>query len=45
MNNLRDELVVRGDDAVEALLEKAVPRPLPPINDEIAVRTAVHAEW
>ncbi|MDH3274031.1 MAG: FecR family protein [Gammaproteobacteria bacterium] len=45
MNNLSDELVVHGDDAIEALLEKAAPRPLPPGNDEMAVRTAVHAEW
>jgi len=45
MKNLSDEMVVRGDDAVEALLEKAVPRPSPPGNDEAAVRNAVHAEW
>jgi len=45
MNNLGDEMLVRGDEAVEALLEKAVPRPSPPENDEVAVRNAVHAEW
>jgi hypothetical protein len=45
MNKLSDEMVLRGDDAVEALLEKAVPRPSPPGNDEAAVRSAVHDEW
>ena len=36
---------MRGDDAVEALLEKAVPRALPQDQDEKIVRDAVQAEW
>jgi len=45
MNNSSDEIVMRDDDAVEALLEDAVPRPAPPAQDEKMVRDAVHAEW
>ena len=45
MSNPSDNKAIRADDAVEALLERAVPRPSPPGNDEIAVRAAVHAEW
>jgi len=45
MNNSSDEIVMRDDDAVEALLENAVPRPTPPAQDEKIVRDAVHAEW
>jgi hypothetical protein len=45
MNNSSDGIVVRADDAVEALLEKAVPRPTPPSEDEMVVHAAVHAEW
>ena len=37
--------VIRSDDAVEALLEKAAPRPVPPAKDERIVREAVRAEW
>jgi ferric-dicitrate binding protein FerR (iron transport regulator) len=36
---------MRGDAAVEALLEHAAPRPTPPRDDAIAVRNAVHTEW
>ncbi len=32
-------------DAIEALLEKAAPRPVPPPDDEQAIREAVRAEW
>lgn len=32
-------------DAVEALLESAAPRPRPPAEDEQLVRDAVYAEW
>lgn len=35
----------RTEDAVEALLEKAAPRPAPPAADERVVREAVMAEW
>jgi len=45
MNNSSDEIVMRDDDAVEALLENAVPRPTPPAQDEKMVRDAVQAEW
>ena len=45
MNNSGDNVAVRADDAVEALLERAAPRPSPPGDDELAVRAAVHAEW
>jgi hypothetical protein len=34
-----------GDDPIEALLEKAVPRPAPPDSVEQDIRAAVHAEW
>jgi hypothetical protein len=40
-----ENLAMRGDAAVEALLERAAPRPTPPRDAEIAVRDAVHAEW
>lgn len=45
MKNLSDGMVVRADDAVEALLENAAPRPLPPDDDEMAVRATVQSEW
>lgn len=45
MSNARDDIAVRGDDAIEALLEKAAPRPTPPSGDETLVRDAVQAEW
>lgn len=45
MNRSSDEWVMRGDDAVEALLERAAPRQMPPDQDEKMVRDAVHAEW
>lgn len=32
-------------DAVEALLEHAVPRPIPPVADERRVRDSVYSEW
>ncbi len=34
-----------GRDAVEELLVRAVPRPLPPAAEEAVVRDAIHAEW
>ncbi len=45
MKSSNENIIVRGDAAVEALLEKAVPRPSPPTNDAQAVREAVMAEW
>jgi len=45
MSRSRDDIVVRNDDAVEALLEKAAPRPTPPSGDEKIVRDVVQAEW
>jgi|GEM_PF-993204 len=45
MKKSRDEMALHGDEAVEALLEKAAPRPTPPDQDEKMVREAVFAEW
>ena len=45
MSHSYEDIVVRSDDAIETLLEKAGPRPTPPGNDEKIVRDAVHAEW
>ena len=45
MSKSGEEYAVRQDDAVEALLEKAAPRPVPPDADEQQVREAVRAEW
>ena len=45
MTKSGEKYTVRQDDAVEALLEKAAPRPVPPAEDEQRVREAVHAEW
>jgi hypothetical protein len=36
---------IRGGDAIEALLQKAAPRPTPPTEDEQIVRDAATAEW
>jgi ferric-dicitrate binding protein FerR (iron transport regulator) len=36
---------LRSNDAIEALLQHAVPRPVPPAADKALVRDAVHAEW
>ncbi|MGI9272571.1 MAG: FecR family protein [Woeseiaceae bacterium] len=35
----------RTDDAVEALLEQAMPRPAPPSKDEQMIKEAVFSEW
>lgn len=45
MSNSSEERVMRGDKAVEALLQRASPRPAPPGEDHQAVRSAVYAEW
>ena len=45
MNETSDNLAMSGSDAVEALLEKAAPRPAPPDGVEHDVRQAVRAEW
>lgn len=36
---------MRGEEAVEELLEHATPRPAPPSEDEAIIRDAIHAEW
>ena len=45
MNKSGDELVMHADVAVEELLERAAPRPVPPTEVERVVRDAVHVEW
>jgi len=45
MNDIRDDSALRSNDPIEALLEKAAPRPAPPSADEKIVRDAVQAEW
>lgn len=45
MNRSGDELRLRGDEAVEELLEYAAPRLTPPSKDEAIVRDAVRIEW
>lgn len=44
MNSMSDQQGVQ-DDAVEALLQKAAPRPAPPEHIEQEIRAAVHGEW
>lgn len=43
--NERTEKAFDSDVAVEALLGKADPRPVPPAADEAEIRAAVHEEW
>ena len=45
MNEMSDSLAGRDKDVVEALLEKAQPRPAPPDSAEQDIRAAVRAEW
>ena len=45
MNKSSEEFLMRGDKAIEELLEHASPRPAPPREDESMVRDAVYAEW
>ncbi len=45
MSKLGENTEIRGSDAIEALLQKAAPRPAPPSEDEQVVRDAVAAEW
>ena len=45
MNEVGENRAVPGNDAVEALLEKAVPRPAPPESVEQDIRAAVRSEW
>jgi len=45
MNRSGEETVFESDDAVEALLGKATPRPAPPDADAESVRAAVREEW
>ena len=45
MSGSNRDNTMRKDDAVEAILEQAAPRPAPPTEDEQVVRDAVYAEW
>lgn len=45
MNSTSDQQSVQDDSAVEALLQKAAPRPTPPEHIEKEIRAAVHGEW
>lgn len=45
MNKPSEDISVQRGDAVEALLEKAAPRPVPPAEVENEIRAAVYAEW
>ena len=45
MNRINQEQDLRSERALEELLGKAEPRPLPPKEDEEIVRLAVRAEW
>ena len=45
MNRTSDQRSVQDDSAVEALLQKAAPRPAPPEYIEQEIRAAVHGEW
>ena len=45
MNEPSETRTLQGADAVEALLEKAAPRPMPPAHIEQEVREAVRSEW
>ncbi len=45
MSSMGDHGAARNDDAVEALLEQASPRPSPPGKDEEMIREAVLSEW
>ncbi len=45
MNRMNQEQDMRSERALEELLGKAEPRPLPPQQDEEQIRQAVRAEW
>ena len=45
MITTREDRVLQTDEAVEALLEHALPRPTPPSRDELMIRDAVQAKW
>lgn len=45
MSKSGEHTEIRGGDAIEALLQKAAPRPTPPGEDEKVVRDTVMAEW
>ena len=45
MSDMGKDTLLDDDDAVEALLGKAAPRPVPPDVETEAVREAVRAEW
>lgn len=43
--NRSDTEALRDYDPIEAILKEAAPRPVPPIEDEAAIRRDVRAEW
>jgi hypothetical protein len=45
MNEMNQEQDLRSERALEELLSKAQPRPLPPQQDEELIRQTVRAEW
>ncbi|MGI9237053.1 MAG: FecR family protein [Woeseiaceae bacterium] len=45
MSNFDQGASARSDEALERLLSRASPRPMPSESDEVAVREAVRAEW
>ena len=45
MNEMNQKQDLRSERALEELLSKAQPRPLPPQQDEELIRQAVRAEW
>jgi ferric-dicitrate binding protein FerR (iron transport regulator) len=45
MNQINKEKELRSERALEELLGKAEPRPMPPRQDEEMIRQAVRAEW
>ena len=45
MSDMNQEQDLRSERALEELLSKAEPRPLPPQQDEQLIRQAVRAEW
>ena len=45
MNQINQEQDLRSDRALEELLGKAEPRPMPPRQDEESIRQAVRDEW
>ena len=45
MNDKREDRTIESGDAIEALLARATPRPVPPEADARMIRAAVESEW